>query len=49
MKRVGQQLRQFDEVLHDAFKALRSITAIVAVLIVEALGIMKLWALLVGR
>lgn len=49
MKRVAQQLRQFEEVLHEAFKVLRSITAIVAVLSVEVLGIVKLWALLAGR
>jgi GMP synthase PP-ATPase subunit len=49
MRRVGEQLREFDEVLHEAFKVIRSITTIVAVLSVEVLGILKLWALLAGR
>ena len=42
MKRLRTWLREFDEILHEAFHVFRSTTAVVAVLIVEVVGILKL-------
>jgi hypothetical protein len=49
MERFTNWLSQCDVVLLEIFKVARFAMAILVVLIVDALGIMKLWVILAGR